>query len=147
MDDSYSKEFHSSGNNFGEEHLKKRNSSACKSSEEIRKAVEVCLLSSSCTLDVSGKNIKHLTEEIYRLPKIKYFHLERNVISTIPEDLFQKLPHLVWLDLRYNNIQALPPGIGYHRKTICHIDNFITVAIENSAFRKESYKRATHRTW
>ncbi|XP_076194134.1 leucine-rich repeat-containing protein 27 [Aptenodytes patagonicus] len=47
---------------------------------------------------------------------LEYFHLEGNVISTIPEDLFQKLPYLVWLDLRYNKIKALPPGIGYHRQ-------------------------------
>ncbi|XP_014800709.1 PREDICTED: leucine-rich repeat-containing protein 27 [Calidris pugnax] len=116
MDDGYSRELNSSGDNFGDEHLKKRNSSGSNSSKEIRKAVEECLLASSSTLDISRKNIKHLTEEIYRLPNIKHFHLEGNVVSTIPEDLFQKLPHLVWLDLRYNKIKALPPGIGYHRQ-------------------------------
>ncbi|XP_075613682.1 leucine-rich repeat-containing protein 27 isoform X1 [Balearica regulorum gibbericeps] len=116
MDDSYSKEFNSSGDNFGEEHLEKRNLSGSNSSKEIKTAVEECLLLSSSTLDVSRKNIKHLTGEIYRLPNIKYLHLEGNVISMIPEDLFQKLPHLVWLDLRYNKIKALPPGIGYHRQ-------------------------------
>ncbi|KAM6130313.1 LOW QUALITY PROTEIN: leucine-rich repeat-containing protein 27 [Phoenicopterus ruber ruber] len=116
MDDSYYKELNSSGNNFGDEHLEKRNPSGSNSSKEIRKAVEQCLLSSSSTLDVSRKNIKRLTEEIYKLSNIKYFHLEGNVISMIPEDLFQKLPHLVWLDLRYNKIKALPPGIGYHRQ-------------------------------
>ncbi|XP_052656047.1 leucine-rich repeat-containing protein 27 [Harpia harpyja] len=116
MDDSCSKEFNGSGDDFGAKHLKKRNLSSSNSSKEIRKAVEQCLSSSSSTLDVSRKNIKHLTKEINRLPSIKYFHLEGNVISTIPEDLFQKLPHLVWLDLRYNKIKALPPGIGYHRQ-------------------------------
>ncbi|XP_029887174.1 leucine-rich repeat-containing protein 27 isoform X4 [Aquila chrysaetos chrysaetos] len=116
MDDSYSKEFNGSGDDFGAKHLKKRNLSGSNSSKEIRKAVEQCLSSSSSTLDVSRKNIKHLTKEIYRLPSIKYFHLEGNVISAVPEDLFQKLPHLVWLDLRYNKIKALPPGIGYHRQ-------------------------------
>ncbi|KAM6066749.1 leucine-rich repeat-containing protein 27 [Chlamydotis macqueenii] len=116
MDENNFNEFNSSSDNFGGEHLKKRNLSGSDSSEEIRKAVEQCLLSSSNTLDVSRKNIAHLTEEIYRVPSIKYFHLEGNVLSTIPEDLFQKLPHLVWLDLRYNKIKALPPGIGYHRQ-------------------------------
>ncbi|KAM6265974.1 leucine-rich repeat-containing protein 27 isoform 1-T1 [Porphyrio hochstetteri] len=116
MDDSYSTELNSSGDSFGEHHLRKGNSSRSNSPGEIRTAVEECLLSSSNTLDISRRNIKHLTEEIYRLPNIKYFHLEGNVISTIPEDLFQKLPHLVWLDLRYNKIKALPSGIGYHRQ-------------------------------
>ncbi|KAM6093423.1 LOW QUALITY PROTEIN: leucine-rich repeat-containing protein 27 [Theristicus caerulescens] len=116
MGDSYSQEFKGSGDNFGDEHLKKRSLSGSNSSKEIRKAVEQCLLSSSGTPDVSRKNVKHLTEEIHRLPGIKYLHLEGNVVSTIPEDLFPKLPHLVWLDLRYNKIKALPPGIGYHRQ-------------------------------
>ncbi|XP_040420094.1 leucine-rich repeat-containing protein 27 isoform X2 [Cygnus olor] len=116
MDDSYYKGLNGSGDNFGDEYLKQGNSSGSNSSEEIRKAVEECVSSSSSTLDVSRKNIKHLNEEICELPDIKHFHLEGNAISMIPEDLFQKLPHLVWLDLRFNKITALPPGIGYHRQ-------------------------------
>ncbi|XP_032848309.2 leucine-rich repeat-containing protein 27 [Tyto alba] len=116
MDDNYSQEFNGSSDNFGAERLKKRNLSGSSSSEEIGEAAEQCLSSSSSTLDASRKNMKHLNKEIYRLPSIKYFHREGNVISTIPEDLFQKLPHLVWLDLWYNKIKALPPGIGYHRQ-------------------------------
>uniref|UniRef100_A0A8B9I3A4 Leucine rich repeat containing 27 n=1 Tax=Anser brachyrhynchus TaxID=132585 RepID=A0A8B9I3A4_9AVES len=116
MDDSYYTGLNGSGDNFGDEYLKQRNSAGSNSPEEIRKAVEECVSSSSSTLDVSRKNIKHLTEEMYKLPDIKHFHLEGNAISMIPEDLFQKLPHLVWLDLRFNKITALPPGIGYHRQ-------------------------------
>ncbi|XP_035186658.1 leucine-rich repeat-containing protein 27 isoform X2 [Oxyura jamaicensis] len=99
-----------------EMNISNRNLSGSNSSEEIRKAVEKCVSSFSSTLDVSRKNITHLTEEIYKQPDIKHFHLEGNAISMIPEDLFQKLPHLVWLDLRFNKITALPPGIGYHRQ-------------------------------
>nr|XP_013803825.1 PREDICTED: LOW QUALITY PROTEIN: leucine-rich repeat-containing protein 27 [Apteryx mantelli mantelli] len=116
MDDACSEEFHGHGDNSGEGHLQRRNSPASSSSEEIRKAVEECLLSSSSTLDVSRKNIQRLTEEIYKLPDTRHFHLEGNVLSAIPDDLFQKLPHLVWLDLRYNKIKTIPPGIGYHRQ-------------------------------
>ncbi|XP_040420095.1 leucine-rich repeat-containing protein 27 isoform X3 [Cygnus olor] len=122
MDDSYYKGLNGSGDNFGDEYLKQGNSSGSNSSEEIRKAVEECVSSSSSTLDVSRKNIKHLNEEICELPDIKHFHLEGNAISMIPEDLFQKLPHLVWLDLRFNKITALPPGIGYHSFSMC-LDN------------------------
>uniref|UniRef100_A0A8C3CZS9 Leucine-rich repeat-containing protein 27 n=1 Tax=Cairina moschata TaxID=8855 RepID=A0A8C3CZS9_CAIMO len=116
MDDSSYKGLNGSGDNSGDEHHKQRSSSGSNSSEEIRKAVEECMSSASSTLDVSRKNIKHLTEEIYKLPDVKHFHLEGNAISMVPEDLFQKLPHLVWLDLRFNKITALPPGIGYHRQ-------------------------------
>ncbi|XP_033918190.1 leucine-rich repeat-containing protein 27 [Melopsittacus undulatus] len=114
MDDSNSEELYSSGDNLGDQHLNRRHSLS-DSSEELRKAAEESLCSSSSTLDVSRRNIKHLTEDMYRLPNIKYLHLEGNVISTLPKDLFQKLPRLVWLDLRYNKIKALPPGIGFHR--------------------------------
>ncbi|XP_068545450.1 leucine-rich repeat-containing protein 27 isoform X2 [Anas acuta] len=115
MDDSSYKGLNGSGDNSGDEY-RKQSSSGSNSSEEIRKAIEECMSSASSTLDVSRKNIKHLTEEIYKLPDVKHFHLEGNAISMIPEDLFQKLPHLVWLDLRFNKITALPPGIGYHRQ-------------------------------
>ncbi|XP_025971700.2 leucine-rich repeat-containing protein 27 isoform X1 [Dromaius novaehollandiae] len=115
MDDGCSGEF-GHGGRSEDGRLGERNSSGPNPSEEIRRAVEECLSSSSNTLDVSRKNIQHLTEEIYKPPNIKHFHLEGNVISAIPEDLFQKLPHLVWLDLRYNKIKTIPPGIGYHRQ-------------------------------
>uniref|UniRef100_A0A8C3CYN6 Leucine-rich repeat-containing protein 27 n=1 Tax=Cairina moschata TaxID=8855 RepID=A0A8C3CYN6_CAIMO len=125
MDDSSYKGLNGSGDNSGDEHHKQRSSSGSNSSEEIRKAVEECMSSASSTLDVSRKNIKHLTEEIYKLPDVKHFHLEGNAISMVPEDLFQKLPHLVWLDLRFNKITALPPGIGYHRRVrkLIHLSN------------------------
>uniref|UniRef100_A0A803TU17 Leucine rich repeat containing 27 n=1 Tax=Anolis carolinensis TaxID=28377 RepID=A0A803TU17_ANOCA len=46
----------------------------------------------------------------------RHLHLEGNTLSVIPEDLFQQLPNLVWLDLRYNKIKELPPGIGCHKQ-------------------------------
>uniref|UniRef100_A0A2K6SM56 Leucine rich repeat containing 27 n=1 Tax=Saimiri boliviensis boliviensis TaxID=39432 RepID=A0A2K6SM56_SAIBB len=45
----------------------------------------------------------------------KQLHLERNALCVIPQDFFQLLPNLTWLDLRYNRIQALPSGIGSHK--------------------------------
>lgn len=55
MDDSYSKKFNGSGDDFGAKHLKKRNLSGSNSSKETRRAVEQRLSSSSSTLDVSRK--------------------------------------------------------------------------------------------
>lgn len=71
MDDSNSKDFYSSSDNLGDQYLNKRHSSVPDSSQGIGKAAEESLLSSSSTHDVSRKNIKHLTEEMYRLPNIK----------------------------------------------------------------------------
>uniref|UniRef100_A0A2I3FV77 Leucine rich repeat containing 27 n=1 Tax=Nomascus leucogenys TaxID=61853 RepID=A0A2I3FV77_NOMLE len=42
-------------------------------------------------------------------------HLQRNALCVIPQDFFQLLPNLTWLDLRYNRIKALPSGIGNHK--------------------------------
>ncbi|KAJ7324098.1 hypothetical protein JRQ81_017118, partial [Phrynocephalus forsythii] len=39
-----------------------------------------------------------------------------NALSVIPEDFFERLPNLVWLDLRYNNVKELPSGIGCHKQ-------------------------------
>ncbi|KYO43939.1 leucine-rich repeat-containing protein 27 isoform A [Alligator mississippiensis] len=82
----------------------------------LKKAVENILTLPSKTLDLSEKKIQHLTEDIYRLPDLQHLHLERNQLAVIPEDLFQKLPNLVWLDLRDNKIKTLPPGIGCHKQ-------------------------------
>uniref|UniRef100_A0A2K6GAQ4 Leucine rich repeat containing 27 n=1 Tax=Propithecus coquereli TaxID=379532 RepID=A0A2K6GAQ4_PROCO len=42
-------------------------------------------------------------------------HLQRNALCLIPQDFFQLLPNLTWLDLRHNRIKALPSGIGSHK--------------------------------
>jgi len=41
--------------------------------------------------------------------------LEGNSISSLPEELFDCLPNLRWLDLRNNRISEIPPIIGKHR--------------------------------
>nr|XP_054099464.1 leucine-rich repeat-containing protein 27 isoform X2 [Callithrix jacchus] len=45
----------------------------------------------------------------------KQLHLQRNALRVIPQDFFQLLPNLTWLDLRHNRIEALPSGIGSHK--------------------------------
>uniref|UniRef100_A0A2I2YM96 Leucine rich repeat containing 27 n=1 Tax=Gorilla gorilla gorilla TaxID=9595 RepID=A0A2I2YM96_GORGO len=42
-------------------------------------------------------------------------HLQRNALCVIPQDFFQLLPNLTWLDLWYNRIKALPSGFGAHK--------------------------------
>ena len=42
-------------------------------------------------------------------------YLEGNAISSLPEELFDCLPNLRWLDLRNNRISEIPPIIGKHR--------------------------------
>ncbi|TFJ98443.1 membrane-spanning 4-domains subfamily A member 4D-like [Platysternon megacephalum] len=116
MDESFSEESCGGGDYLENEDQKKRHLSGSSSSKDIRKAVEDTLSTSSNSLDLSRKKLQHLTEEIYKLPNLKHLHLEGNALAVIPKDLFQQLPNLVWLDLRYNKIKTLPPGIGCHKQ-------------------------------
>ncbi|XP_012967426.1 leucine-rich repeat-containing protein 27 isoform X2 [Mesocricetus auratus] len=75
---------------------------------------EGAIFSSSSILDLSQRGLCHLGE-FFKIPNLKHLHLQRNSLSEIPKDFFQLLPNLTWLDLRYNNIRALPSGIGSHR--------------------------------
>ncbi|XP_015282370.1 PREDICTED: leucine-rich repeat-containing protein 27, partial [Gekko japonicus] len=86
------------------------------SSRCIHKSLENLVSSSVESLDLSRKDLQHLTEDIYKLFNLKHLYLEGNSLSVIPEDFFQHLPYLVWLDLRYNRIKELPPGIGSHKQ-------------------------------
>ncbi|XP_061491618.1 leucine-rich repeat-containing protein 27 isoform X1 [Rhineura floridana] len=95
---------------------KRRTDSASSSSRCIRLALENLVSNSSVSLDLSRKDLQHLTEDIYKLFNLKHLHLEGNALSVVPEDFFQRVPNLVWLDLRYNKIKELPPGIGCHKQ-------------------------------
>ncbi|KAM8924608.1 leucine-rich repeat-containing protein 27 [Pelodytes ibericus] len=65
------------------------------------------------TLDLSKKNLRHLTEDLYKSRHyIQNMHLEGNSLCCIPENLFHQLQQLVWLDLRYNELTSLPRTIG-----------------------------------
>ncbi|XP_039338943.1 leucine-rich repeat-containing protein 27 [Mauremys reevesii] len=116
MDESLSEESCGGGDYLENEDQKKRHLSGSSSSKDIRKAVEDTLSTPSNSLDLSRKKLQHLTEEIYKLPNLKHLHLEGNALAIIPKDLFQQLPNLVWLDLRYNKIKTLPSGIGCHKQ-------------------------------
>ncbi|XP_036295176.1 leucine-rich repeat-containing protein 27 [Pipistrellus kuhlii] len=83
-------------------------------SEDIPKSVPEAVFSSAPILDLSRRGLQHLGD-VLKIPTLKQLHLQRNELCTIPRDFFQLLPNLTWLDLRYNRIQALPPGIGSHR--------------------------------
>ncbi|XP_072851483.2 leucine-rich repeat-containing protein 27 [Pogona vitticeps] len=90
--------------------------SASSSSRCIRQSLENLVSTSSVSLDLSRKDLQHLTEDIYKLYNLKHLHLEGNSLSVIPEDFFERLPNLVWLDLRYNKFKELPSGIGCHNQ-------------------------------
>ncbi|KAL0616894.1 Leucine-rich repeat-containing protein 27 [Plecturocebus cupreus] len=83
-------------------------------SRDVHKGVGGIIFSSSPILDLSQTGLCHL-EDVFRIPSLHQLYLQRNALCVIPQDFFQLLPNLTWLDLRHNRIKALPPGIGSHK--------------------------------
>uniref|UniRef100_A0A8I3WUC5 Leucine rich repeat containing 27 n=1 Tax=Callithrix jacchus TaxID=9483 RepID=A0A8I3WUC5_CALJA len=68
-------------------------------------------------LDISCFKSQFVDKTCSALPfPRKQLHLQRNALRVIPQDFFQLLPNLTWLDLRHNRIEALPSGIGSHKQ-------------------------------
>ncbi|XP_067828583.1 E3 ubiquitin-protein ligase LRSAM1-like isoform X2 [Heptranchias perlo] len=65
------------------------------------------------SLDLCKKNLTCLECDMPRC--IEHLYLEGNLLQELPDELFNHLPQLVWLDLRKNRLQKLPAGIGNHR--------------------------------
>ncbi|XP_026566320.1 leucine-rich repeat-containing protein 27 [Pseudonaja textilis] len=110
----YYTENNGSGDN--RQNTQRRSDSASSSSRRIHQALEKLVSNSAVSLDLSRKDLQHLTADIYRLFNLRYLHLEGNALSVIPEDFFQSLSNLTWLDLRYNKLKELPSGIGCHKQ-------------------------------
>uniref|UniRef100_A0A8C6YE61 Leucine rich repeat containing 27 n=1 Tax=Naja naja TaxID=35670 RepID=A0A8C6YE61_NAJNA len=104
------------GSGDNRQNTQRRSDSVSSSSRRIHRALEKLVSNSAVSLDLSRKDLQHLTAEIYRLFNLRYLHLEGNALSVIPEDFFQSLSNLTWLDLRYNKLKELPSGIGCHKQ-------------------------------
>ncbi|XP_072414174.1 leucine-rich repeat-containing protein 27-like [Chiloscyllium punctatum] len=78
-------------------------------------------------MDLSGKGLESLPEDILQMASLQHLYLEGNAISELSEDFFHQLPNLVWLDLRNNKLKSLPCSIGDHRclKTLLLEGNLI----------------------
>ena len=82
-------------------------------------------------LDLSKRNIKELPSELLELTSLQVknlktslhlfrfvsiLYLEGNKLIQLPSDLFLRLPHLKWLDLRHNQLTSIPnDGLLKHR--------------------------------
>ncbi|CAH1154330.1 unnamed protein product [Phaedon cochleariae] len=70
----------------------------------------------------------HSKEKLTVVPKIvmdmtnlKMLFLEGNFLTRLPDDIFWKLPRLMWLDLRNNVLEYVPRSIAHHE----HLENLL----------------------
>uniref|UniRef100_A0AAR5PNC2 Leucine-rich repeat-containing protein 27 n=2 Tax=Dendroctonus ponderosae TaxID=77166 RepID=A0AAR5PNC2_DENPD len=64
--------------------------------------------------DYSKANLKVIPDAILDMSNLKMLFLERNFLVSLPENFFYRLPNLMWLDLRNNQLEALPKSIAHH---------------------------------
>ncbi|XP_033756549.1 leucine-rich repeat-containing protein 27-like isoform X6 [Pecten maximus] len=74
----------------------------------ILKTIETTKALGSNTLDLCHKGLLQIPHELLELSHLEYLYLEGNGLSALPDDFFDKLPNLVWLDVRRNNLLRLP---------------------------------------
>ena len=68
------------------------------------------------SLRLSNKNISWLPKQLFKLSYIENLFLNNNNLITLPERLFEKLPMLKYLDLRFNGLVEIPSrGLESHK--------------------------------
>ncbi|XP_022912637.2 leucine-rich repeat-containing protein 27-like [Onthophagus taurus] len=77
--------------------------------------------------DGSQRNLSEVPRDLLELCNLQMLYLENNAIEYLPENIFQKLPRLTWLDLRNNRLKEIPSGVANHQclDTILLEDNML----------------------
>lgn len=105
-----------------------------KQEDNILRIIEETRALGTNTLDLSQKGMRMLPSEILDMPQLEYLYLEGNELSVIPDELFDKLPNLKWLDLRRNYLVRLPSVYtGQHkniRNLLLESNNLRTLPLE-----------------
>mmetsp|Transcript_160 Transcript_160/g.529 ORF Transcript_160/g.529 Transcript_160/m.529 type:complete len:378 (-) Transcript_160:256-1389(-) len=82
--------------------------------EVVKSRVAEAMESSGRFLDLAQLRITVLPPPP-PLTALECLFLEGNMIEILPDDIFDKLPSLTYLDLRNNQLAEVPPTIGEHR--------------------------------
>lgn len=64
--------------------------------------------------DFSKANLTDIPETVLEMVNLKMLFLERNSLVKLPDNFFYRLPNLMWLDLRNNQLEELPKSIAHH---------------------------------
>lgn len=102
-----------------EEELEEDGNVVAKTTSSLSKEVDAILESAravqAIAVDLSGKGLVRVPEQLYDMDYVEFLYLEGNILQNIPADLFTRIINVKWLDLRNNNIRHLPAEIGHHR--------------------------------
>ncbi|XP_045152420.1 leucine-rich repeat-containing protein 28 isoform X3 [Echinops telfairi] len=82
---------------------------------ELCKAISVARLEKHKNLFLNYRNLHHFPLELLKDEGLQYLerlYMKRNSLTTLPENLAQKLPNLVELYLHSNNIVVVPEEVG-----------------------------------
>ncbi|XP_029430448.1 leucine-rich repeat-containing protein 28 isoform X2 [Rhinatrema bivittatum] len=82
---------------------------------ELCKTISVAKLEKHKNLFLNYRNLNHFPLELLKdegLQFLERLYMKRNSLTTLPENLAQKLPNLVELYLHSNNIVVIPEEIG-----------------------------------
>ncbi|XP_078225052.1 leucine-rich repeat-containing protein 28-like isoform X2 [Callithrix jacchus] len=89
---------------------------------ELCKTISVARLEKHKNLFLNYRNLHHFPLELLKEEGLQYLerlYMKRNSLTTLPENLAQKLPNLVELYLHSNNIVVVPEAIGSLVKLQC----------------------------
>ncbi|XP_020766554.1 leucine-rich repeat-containing protein 28 isoform X4 [Budorcas taxicolor] len=89
---------------------------------ELCKTISVARLEKHKNLFLNYRNLQHFPLELLKDEGLQYLerlYMKRNSLTTLPENLAQKLPNLVELYLHSNNIVVVPEAIGSLVKLQC----------------------------
>ncbi|XP_060223297.1 leucine-rich repeat-containing protein 28 isoform X3 [Meriones unguiculatus] len=82
---------------------------------ELCKTISVARLEKHKNLFLNYRNLHHFPLELLKdegLQHLERLYMKRNSLTTLPENLAQKLPNLVELYLHSNNIVVVPEEVG-----------------------------------
>ncbi|XP_064123133.1 leucine-rich repeat-containing protein 28 isoform X2 [Loxodonta africana] len=82
---------------------------------ELCKTISVARLEKHKNLFLNYRNLHHFPLELLKDEGLQYLerlYMKRNSLTTLPENLAQKLPNLVELYLHSNNIVVVPEEVG-----------------------------------
>ncbi|XP_076436909.1 uncharacterized protein LOC143276282 isoform X2 [Babylonia areolata] len=76
--------------------------------EAVLRCIQQSRAIGSTTVDLNGKRLMAIPDELMQMEELEYLYLEGNEISFLPDEFFKSFPRLKWLDLRNNRLTRIP---------------------------------------